>query len=164
MPLYICSLIATDPQPIPPNGYRLLRFPFGASESYDLWGMHQARQPDDSTITGWADDDRSGLIWPAVPGWASLTAVIQWEAGDYTELRDGFVRDPLGYTADPVNTTGTEHRPPSPGMQCWTKHHELFVDPAVPVAVRVSHNASTPRKVTHAQFKVAIHTDVATPN
>lgn len=161
--LHICSLIVNEPQAIPPGGYHVVRSPFGADESYDAWGMHQAVQPDGARVPDWRTDDRSGLIWPAVAGWATLTVNIHWEAGDYTELRDQFVRDPLGYGDDPVNTTATDHRPPSPGMQCFTKHHQLFTNPGVPLAVRVGHNASTPRRVVHAQFKVAIDDQVASP-
>ncbi|GAA2284852.1 hypothetical protein GCM10010145_56030 [Streptomyces ruber] len=157
MSVHVCSLILDEPQVIPQGGYQVVRFPFGAGESYDAHGMHQVAQPDGYQVTNWRTDDRAGLIWPAADGWGSLTAMIQWEAGDYTELRDQFVRDPLGLTGDPVNTTATDHRPPSPGMQCFTKHHEIFVHPGVPLAVRVSHNDSAPRRLLLAEFKLAIH-------
>src|SRR5690606_29693257 len=110
----------------------------------------------------WDSDDRAGLIWPAVEGWGELTANIHWESGSYTELRDRFVRDPLGL-AGGADSTGTDHRPPSPGMQCFTKKHSIFVRPGTPIALLVAHNASTPRKIVHAQFKLAIHDDVASP-
>ena len=154
MTVLVCSLIAPEPQTVPAGGYHLLRFPY-AGESYDAHGMHQPTQPDGGTSV--FPDGRSGLIWPSADGWGSLTAVIQWEAGDYTELRDQFVRDPLGLF-EPPDTTATEHRPPSPGMQCWSKHHEVFVHPGVPLGLRVSHNASSARRVVHAQLKLAIHT------
>lgn len=157
MPPIVCSLILEEPQTIPSGGYHVVRFPFGSAESYDDHGMHQA-QTTGYAITDWRTDDRSALIWPAAGGWADLTANIHWEPGNYTELRDQFVRDPLGYTSDPVNTTGTDHRPPSPGMQCFTKHHAIFVRPDVPIALRLAHNDSTSRHVVHAQFKLAIHT------
>ena len=83
-----------------------------------------------------------------------LTANVHWEPGDYSELRDRFVRDPLGVAPD---STATDHRPPSPGMQCFTKQHQMFVHPGVPLAFLVSHNDSVARKITHAQFKLAIH-------
>jgi hypothetical protein len=153
----VCSLITGEPQTIPAGGYHVVRFPFGGGESYDAHGMHQMLQPDGYQITNWRTDDRAGLIWPAADGWGSLTAVIQWEAGGYSELRDQFVRDPLGLTDDPVNTTATEHRPPSPGMQCWHKSHEIFVHPGVPLALRISHNDSRPRRMVLAEFKLAIH-------
>lgn len=160
MSVHVCSLISTVPQEIPSGGYHVLRFPF-AGESSDAWTMHELAKSG-YQITNWRTDDRSGLIWPSRYGWASLTAVIQWEYGDYDELRDQFVRDPLRFTSDPENTTATEHRPPSPGMQCFAKHHEIFANPDTPLAVRVSHNASSSRAVVLAQFKVAIH-DVAAP-
>jgi hypothetical protein len=158
VPVLVCSLITNQPQEIPTNGYHVVRFPYGSAESYDAHNMHPAEQPDGYTVAGWPTDDRSGLIWPTADGWGSLTAVIQWESGGYTELRDQFVRDPLGLTNDPVNTTATEHRPPSPGMQCWHKAHEIFVHPGVPLALRVSHNDSVPRRMVFAEFKLAVHT------
>lgn len=157
MTVHVCSLITAEPQTIPPGGYHTVRFPPSGGKSYDAHGMHQTTQPDGYQITDWQEDDRSALIWPAADGWGSLTAVIQWESGGYTELRDQFVRDPLGLTGDPVNTTATEHRPPSPGMQCWHKSHEIFVHPGVPLAVRVSHNDAVPRRLVFAEFKLAIH-------
>lgn len=159
MPVRVCSLIVSEPQTIPNDGsYRVVRFPYGGGESYDAHSMHSPEQPDGYVVGDWATDDRSGLIWPSEDGWGALTAVIQWEAGGYSELRDQFVRDPLSLTSDPVNTTGTDHRPPSPGMQCSTKHHEFFVHPGVPLALRVGHNDTVPRKLVFAQFKLAIHT------
>ena len=101
-------------------------------------------------------DDRAGLIWPAVSGWGVLTANVHWESGNYSELRDRFVRDPLGLSTG-YDSTATDHRPPSPGMQCFTKQHQMFVHPDVPLSFLVAHNASSPRKITHAQFKLAIH-------
>ena len=88
------------------------------------------------------------------------TFLIHVRAENYS-----LVRDPLNLTGQypPVgnspagNSTGTDHRPPSPGMQCFTKHHEFFVHPGMPLAFLVAHNASGSRKITHAQFKLAIH-------
>lgn len=158
MTVYVCSLKVETDQVIPNDGqYHVVRFPFGSSEPYDVYGMHQVAQPDGYTVTNWSGDDRAGLIWPFTDGWGSLTAIVQWESGDYTELRDQFVRDPLGLTSNPNDTTCTEHRPPSPGMQCWSKHHEFFVHPDTPLALRVAQNASSSRKVTLAEFKLAIH-------
>lgn len=159
MPLQVCSLIVDEARAVPADrAYHVVRFPFGGDESSDEHGMHQARQPDGVEVGDWRDDDRAGLIWPATDGWGVLTAMIQWERGDYTELRDQYVRDPLGLTADPANTTATDHRAPSPGMQCFTKHHELFVHAGVPLALRVRHNARSPRDLVLAEFKLAIHT------
>jgi len=154
--LLVCSLITSEPQEIPPGGYHVVRFPFGGGESYDAHGMHQMLQPDGYQITDWQADDRAGLIWPTVDGWGVLTANIHWEAGNYSELRDRFVRDPLGLSTG-YDSTATDHRPPSPGMQCFTKQHQMFVHPGTPVALLVAHTDSSPRRVTHAQFKLAIH-------
>lgn len=155
----VCSLILgnAEPQTIPNDGaYHVVRFPFD-TESYDVYEMHGSVQPDGGQVLDWRTSDRAGLIWPSRDGWGSLTAVIQWEAGDYTECRDQFVRDPLGLTSNPNDTTATDHRAPSPGIQCFSKHHEIFVHPGVPLALRVSHNASTPKKITLAEFKLAIY-------
>ncbi|MEU1802327.1 hypothetical protein [Streptomyces sp. NPDC019937] len=156
MAVQICSLIVAEPQVIPPGGYRVVRFPFGTAESYDALGMHQVAQPDGYTIKNWRTDDRAGLIWPAADGWGALTAMIQWEAGGYGELRDRFVRDPLGLSTG-ADSTATDHRPPSHGMQCFTKHHEMFVHPRTPLALMVSHNGSSPARLVLAEFKLAIH-------
>lgn len=153
--VHVCSLITGEPQTIPAGGYHIVRFSHDVGgESYDAHGMHEAAQPDGPPVTNWATDDRSGLIWPSVSGWGVLTANVHWESGGYWELRDRFVRDPLGVAPD---STATDHRPPSPGMQCFTKGHQLFVHPGVPLAFLVSHNDSVARKITHAQFKLAIH-------
>jgi hypothetical protein len=158
----VCSLKRDSevhgPQVIPPGPYTILRFPFGAAESYDRWTMHQAIQPDGYTVTDWEEDPRSGLIWPARAGWGELKAMIQWESGDYQELRDQFARDPLLLgSRTKVDTTATEHRPPSKGMQCWNKGHGMFVHPDTPLAVRVAHDDSKPRAVVLAEFKLVIH-------
>ncbi|WP_415925406.1 hypothetical protein [Streptomyces sp. ME19-01-6] len=64
-----------------------------------------ARQPDGHVIKSWDADGRSGPIWPSASGWGQLYAMIQWEAGSYPELRDQYVRDPLGLTSTPNDTT-----------------------------------------------------------
>ncbi|GGY17708.1 hypothetical protein [Streptomyces djakartensis] len=158
----VCSLKVDTPQPIAPgSGYKVVRFPFGAAESSDRFEMHQAAQPDGYVVSDWATDDRSGLIWPAKTGWGQLYAMIHWEApsgtGGYTELRDQFVRDPLGLTPDPGDTTATEHRAPSPGGQYFTKSHGIFVAPGTPLALRVTHNDANARLLTLAEFKLVIH-------
>lgn len=153
MTVFVCSLIAGESQLIPPGGYHVVRFPFGG-ESADAHGMHEPVQPGGPPIVSWKSDDRSGLIWPCVDGWGVLTANVHWEPGGYDELRDRFVRDPFGEAPD---STATDHRAPSPGMQCFTKQHQLFVHAGTPLAFLVSHNDSVPRKVTHAQYKLAIH-------
>ncbi|MDH6189110.1 hypothetical protein M2168_002142 [Streptomyces sp. CZ24] len=154
----VCSLKVDVNQVIPDDGgYHVVRFPFGSGESSDRWEMHQVQQPDGYVVTNWAADDRSGLIWPARSGWGHLYAMIQWESGPYTELRDQYVRDPLGLTSDPMNTTATDHRPPSPGMQCFTKSHGIFVNPSVPLALRVGQNAGRPVNLVLAEFKLVIY-------
>ncbi|MEU5580924.1 hypothetical protein ABZ791_30070 [Streptomyces huasconensis] len=152
MTVLVCSLKVDIPQTITAGGYHVVRFPY-ADQSYDEWAMHTAVQRDGRAVTSWSTDDRSGLIWPDTTGWATLTALIQWEPGDYRELRDRFVRDPLGA----YDSTATDHRPPSPGMQCFTKQHQMFVSPDVPVSLLVAHDASGPRRLTLAEFKLAIH-------
>jgi hypothetical protein len=153
----VCSLKRDINQLIPPGSvYTIVRFPFGSTESYDAYGMHQTAQPDGYTITNWDTDDRSGLIWPSVSGWGHLYAMIQWEAGDYTELCDQYVRDPLGLNS-PADTTATDHRPPSSGIQAFTKSHGIFVHPSTPLALRVAHNDTVARNVTLAEFKLVIH-------
>jgi hypothetical protein len=160
MPISVCSLIVEEPQSIPADGkYHLLRFPFGGGESSDEFGMHQMVQPDNYTITDWRTDDRSGLIWPSVGGWGSLTGVIYWAAGDYDELRDRFVRDPLSLPGSTsYDSTATEDFPPTPGGQFRHKCHEMFVHPGTPIGLLVKHDASASVDVTFAEFKLAIHT------
>ncbi|MCP3770221.1 hypothetical protein [Streptomyces sp. MAR25Y5] len=158
----VCSLKTATHQLVQPGStYRVMRFPFGAAEPADRFGMHQAVQPDGYVVSDWATDDRSGLIWPSKAGWGHLHAMIQWEAagspGGYTELRDQFVRDPLGLTANPDDTTATEHRAPTPGGQYYVKNHGVFVTPGTPLALRVAHNDAAPRLVTLAEFKLVIH-------
>ncbi|KAF4408871.1 MULTISPECIES: hypothetical protein [Streptomyces] len=156
MPVHVCSLMVNEPRSVPADGeYHILRFPYGGNESYDAHGMHQAAQPDGSSSS--YPDARSGLIWPAVEGWGSLTAMIFWEPGDYTEVRDRFVRDPLGL-ADGYDSTATEDNARTPGGQYRHKHHEIFVYPGTPLALLVRHNGSSAATVSHAQFKLAIHT------
>ncbi|WP_304452918.1 hypothetical protein [Nocardiopsis sp. YSL2] len=162
MALYVCSLIRSTDQLIPPNQYTIVRFPFGAAESYDAWDMHQVAQPDGYSITSWDTDGRSGLIWPHVTGWGWLTAMVFWEGGSYSETRDRFVRDPLNLSTG-YDSTATEDEQPTPGGQYKSKHHEMFVHPGTPVAFLVKHNDSVSRRITHAQFKLAIEADVAVP-
>jgi hypothetical protein len=153
----VCSLINAEPQTIPPGGdYHIVNFPFGGGESYDAHGMHQMAQPDGYQITDWPADERSGLIWPSTDGWGVLTVNLHWESGNYTELRDRFVRDPLNVSTG-YDSTATDHRAPSPGMQCFTKQHQMFVHPGTPIALLVGHNATSPRRLVLAEFKLAIH-------
>ncbi|MHA4814695.1 hypothetical protein ACXZ65_10115 [Streptomyces aculeolatus] len=155
MAVYICSLIVDEPQVIPADGeYHIVRFPYGGRESFDAHGMHQAAQPDGKRSS--YPDRRSGLIWPSREGWGSLTAMVFWEKGDYTEVRDRFVRDPLGL-AGGYDSTATEDHAGTPGGEYRHKHHELFVRPRTPLAFLVRHNGGRSARITHAQFKLAIH-------
>ena len=155
MAVYVCSLILNEPQTIPADGkYHIVRFPYGSAESYDEHRMHQVEQPDGGRSS--YPDERSGLIWPAVDGWGSLTAMVFWEPGNYTEVRDRFVRDPLNL-AGGYDSTATEDYARTPGGQYRHKHHEMFVHPGTPLGFLVRHNASTAQRISHAQFKLAIH-------
>lgn len=163
MSALFCSLAVSPDQLIPPTTYTLVKFPYGTAESTDAWGMHQETQPGGAVSA--FPDDRSALIWPAIEGLGHLTANIHWEAasaeGPYDELRDQFVRDPLGLLAPP-DYTATDHRTPTPGQQFFTKHHELVVRPNVPLGLLVYHNDKAPRRITYAQLKLSIH-PLATP-
>lgn len=153
--VHVVSIKVDIPQPVPDDGnYHVVRFPYPSS-SYDAWSMHQPVQPDGRAVTNWKTDDRSGLIWPAVAGWGVLTSLIYWEAGNYSELRDRYVRHPLD--PDAYDSTATEHRVPSPGIQCFAKKHEMFVRPDVPIALLVAQDAGSSRKLTLAELKLAIH-------
>lgn len=154
----VASLKTDIPQSIPGDGqYHVVRFPFGAAESYDAHNMHQATQPDGYVVTSWAQDDRSGLIWPAAAGWGDLYGLMYWEGADYTEVRSRFVRDPLSL-AGGYDSTCTEDDNPTPGGQYRAKSWGVFVDPGTPLALLVRHNASQPVDLTLAEFKLAIHT------
>ena len=162
MSLYVCSLGFKPPagqeQVIPPGGgYTLLRLPFGTQENADPWDMHSRAR--DGRAIAYADPD-SGLIHPAVAGWGTLELNIIWLDGDYTELRDVFVRDPLGAAPDP---TAYAHRARTPGENCFDKVHGLLVRPGVPLGVQVAHDGPSAAKVRMIQFKLAIQDDVALP-
>ncbi|MEV0115885.1 hypothetical protein AB0H77_21990 [Streptomyces sp. NPDC050844] len=156
MTVLVCSLKSITSQPIEPGRYAIVRFPFGEAESTDTHRMHQAAQPDGAHVTAWASDDRSGLIWPAAAGWGTLHALVYWETGDYSEVRSRFVRDPLGLSTG-HDSTCTEDDPPTPGGQYRAKTWGLFVDPRTPLALMVRHDDSQARRVTLAEFKLAIH-------
>lgn len=158
MSVQFCSLgfkpaAETDWQTIPPGpGYTLLRFPYGAQENEDAWDMH-SRAHGKKLVT-YADPE-SGLIVPASVGLGVLELNIIWADGDYTELHDTFVRDPLGQKPDP---TAYNHRPRTAGENCFVGLHYLLVRPSTPLGVQVAHNSPTPARVRMAQFKLAIHT------
>jgi hypothetical protein len=167
MPVDVCSLKVAIPQLIQPDTWTIVRFPFDATgESTDTLNMHSATRPaPGGPVADWSTDDRSGLIWPSRAGWGELKGIAQWAAAgaqlnpmDATEYRDQFVRNPLSYAgAGPaVDTTATDHRPPTPGGQFFTKSWGIFVDPTVPLAMRVYHNASEALNLTLAEFKLSI--------
>lgn len=156
----VCSLINKDVQDIAPGAWTVVRFPFGKGESTDVHNMHPASHPiaGDVPADEWHRHDRSGLIWPSRSGWADLYAMAQWEADSGPrEYRDQFVRDPLGYTGSPEDTTATDHRPPSVGMQCFTKTWGMYVNQDTPLALRVRHDGGSSARLVFAEFKLAIH-------
>ena len=153
----VLSLKTTHPQLIPPRTWTVVRFPYDG-ESYDALGMHEPIQTfDDYEVRDWQRDDRSGLAWPHHAGWVRLYAMVQWEPasriGGYRSLHDQFARDPLGLTTG-LDTTATDQRPPTDGMQSFCKAWGLFANPMTPLALRVWHNDRRPRRVTLAEFKV----------
>lgn len=76
-------------------------------------------------------------------------------------MRDRFARDPLGINRPP-DGTATEDYAPTPGGQYRHKSHEIFVRPDVPLGFLVRHSGTGgPRKIRHAQFKLAVMSDVA---
>lgn len=160
MTVYFTSLgfkpEAGQEQVIPSGPYTTLRFPYGAQENSDPWDMHPRVQPGGRVAT-YADAD-SGLIWPVVGGIGQLELNIIWMDADYTELRDVFVRDPLGAAPDP---TAYDHRSRTPGENCFTKTHGLIVKRGVPLAVQVAHDGTGPARVRMAQFKLTVFADVA---
>lgn len=167
MPTDLCSLKVAIPQLIPPNVWTIVRFPFDATgESTDTLNMHSATRPaPGGPVADWSTDDRSGLIWPSRSGWGVLLGIAQWAAAgvqadpsDGTEYRDQFVRNPLSFpgAGTAVDTTATDHRAPTPGGQFFTKQWGINVDPTVPLALRVQHNASAALNLTLAEFKLSI--------
>ncbi|MFC4495092.1 hypothetical protein ACFPA8_13225 [Streptomyces ovatisporus] len=144
------------------DGYHLVRFPYDG-ESYDPWKMHD---PDNG---GGDSEDfphaRSGLIYPSHEGWGVLSAMVHWEKdGDPHEYRARFVRDPLG---DGYDSTATSDAAETGGGQYKSYVWQFFVHPETPLGLKVSARGTGDTKVAtplmHAQFKLAIHTDVMEP-
>ncbi|MGA4847915.1 hypothetical protein ACOBQB_17305 [Streptomyces sp. G5(2025)] len=172
MSVAICSLkwdaAQDEPQRIryDSDGYHLVRFPYGADEeSYDPWHMHDPAKG--GTGPARFPSPRSGLIWPSHDGWGVLSALVFWKPdGDPTEYRARFVRDPLGL-ATGYDSTGTTDSAPTRGSQFRSYVWQMFVHPEIPVGLKISARGvgdvrlATP--LTHAQFKLAIHTDVIRP-
>ena len=141
---------AGQEQVVPTGVYTMLRFPYGAQENADPWDMHSRVHA--GRIVTYADPE-SGLIVPRSAGIGCLELNIIWTDSDYAELRDVFVRDPLGPEPD---FTGYDHRARTPGENCFTKVHWLVVRPGVPLGVQVAHDGTTAAKVRMAQFKLTI--------
>lgn len=160
MSLYVCSLLMDGTLAVPVAGddYYLVRFPYGAAESWDPHNMHTSVQP--RSVTSVYPDQRSGLIWPTCSGWATLTAIVFWEPGTSSEYRARFVRDPLNLTTG-YDSTATTDEAPTPGGQYKHYSHQMFVHPNTPVGFMVKHAASSPLDITLAEFKMAIDPDVA---
>jgi len=156
MSVFVCSLKVDTPQLVRPGAYTIVRFPFGALESKDDYRMHQMVQPDGYEVTDWRTDDRAGLIWPAVDGWGVLSAMVQWEKGGYREVGARFVRDPLGLSTG-WDATATDERAPSPGRQRATHLWQMDVHSQTPLSLQVCHDDTVARKLTLAEFKLAIH-------
>lgn len=161
----VCSLKVEINQAIPPNTWTVVRIPYSLDgESTDVMNMHSPDRAPGGPVTDWATDDRSGLVWPSRSGWANLYGMVQWKAptgltapASGPEYKDQFIRDPFEYTTvNPADTTATNHRPPSPGMQCFTTTWGIFVDPDVPLALRVAHNLSGPLELETVELKLAV--------
>lgn len=160
MPTYVCSLKMDQPQSIPAgSGYTIVRFPF--DESYDPHDMHPQVQPDTGQAVDYASP-RAGLIWPAHDAWARLDALLYWEAGDYDEVRDRFVRDPLDLSTG-YDSTCTEDRQATVGGQFNAKSWPMFVHPGTPLAVLVRHNAPVAVRLMLAELKLSYHLDPVLP-
>lgn len=148
-----CSLkFAPDQiQMIAPGDYQIVRFPFD-QESSDVYDLHPQVQPDTGqSVT--LSSQRAGLIWPAHSRWARLWGLLYWADGPYTEVRDRFVRDPLGLSSG-YDSTCTEDHAETPGGQYIAKSWEIKTYPGTPVALMVRHNASTPVRLDFAEFKM----------
>ncbi|POX37679.1 hypothetical protein C3486_27080 [Streptomyces sp. Ru73] len=148
------------------DGYHLVRFPYGESdESYDPWRMHDPANggsPDSAF-----PDERSGLIWPSHEGWGVLSAMVFWAADSRpNEYRARFVRDPLS-TGSGYDSTATTDTWKTGGGQYKTYMWQIFVHPGTPLGLKISArgpgDTKVPAPITHAQFKLAIHTDVKRP-
>ncbi|MEU6117736.1 hypothetical protein ABZ840_24705 [Streptomyces sp. NPDC047117] len=148
------------------DGYHLVRFPYGESdESYDPWRMHDPANGGGSASA--FPDARSGLIWPSHEGWGVLSAMVFWAADSRpNEYRARFVRDPLN-TGSGYDSTATTDTWKTGGGQYKTYMWQIFVHPGTPIGLKISARGSGDTKVavpiTHAQFKLAIHTDVKRP-
>ncbi|HEV7625182.1 MAG TPA: hypothetical protein VGO89_01645 [Streptomyces sp.] len=145
------------------DGYHLVRFPYDG-ESYDPWKMH------DPANGGGEDpaefpERRSGLIYPSHEGWGIVSAMVHWKKdGDPHEYRARFVRDPLGEDYDSTATTDAAE---TGGGQYKAYVWQFFVHRNTPIGIKISARGKGDEKIAtpllHAQFKLAIHTDVIVP-
>lgn len=145
------------------DGYYLVRFPYGEEESYDPWNMHAASRGAAESAS--FPDPSSGLIHPSHDGWGIASAMVHWQKdGDPHEYRARFVRDPLG---DSYDSTATTDAAETGGGQYKSYVWQFFVYKDVPLGLKVSARGNDDTKIAtplmHAQFKLAIHTDVITP-
>ncbi|MFI6939771.1 hypothetical protein ACIBI4_10890 [Streptomyces sp. NPDC050418] len=142
------------------DGYHLVRFPYGEDqESYDPWGMHSPAKG------GRFPDAGSGLIHPSHEGWGVLSALVFWEPrSGAKEYRARFVRNPLTGAYDSTATTDSAA---TGGGQYRSYMWQMFVHKGTPVGLKISARGSGDSRLTvplmHAQFKLAIHTEVLTP-
>ncbi|MFP3990254.1 hypothetical protein U9R90_22845 [Streptomyces sp. E11-3] len=172
MAVAVCSLLwdATrfGPQKITydSDGYHLVRFPYEESaESYDPWQMHAPAHGGD-TLSRFPDP-RSGLIWPSHEGWGVLSALMFWRPDSRPhEYRWRFVRDPLSLSTG-YDSTATTDSTETGGGQYRSYVWQIFVRPGTPLGLKISARGRGDTKIAaplmHAQFKLAIHTDVLTP-
>lgn len=149
------------------DGYHLVRFPYTVSgESYDPWKMHDTSQGGSKASK--YPDARSGLIWPSHDGWGVLSAMVFWASDAKTlEYRARFVRDPLNSSTG-YDATATSDSTPTRGGQYRSYMWQMFVQRGTPLGLKVSARGTRDAKMTTpltlAEFKLAIHTNVKTPN
>lgn len=151
----VCSLKTKSgvKQSIPPGpDYTIVRFPFDGQESSDSHDLHPVLQPDTAESITYTSP-RAGLIWPAHTAWADLYGMLYWDAGNYTELRDRFVRDPLNLSSG-YDSTCTEDHNVTPGGSYIAKAWGLRAYVGTPLALMVKHNSSGPVNLAFAEFKV----------
>ncbi|MGH3312339.1 MAG: hypothetical protein ACRDP3_17430 [Streptomyces sp.] len=144
------------------DGYHLVRFPY-EGESSDPWRMHDPANGGGHPAT--FPDPRSGLIYPSHEGWGLVSAMVHWEKdAEPHEYRARFVRDPLG---DGYDSTATTDAAVTGGGQYKAYMWQFFVHPGTPIGLKISARGTGDTKIatalTHAQLKLAIHTDVITP-
>ncbi|MER5252939.1 hypothetical protein [Streptomyces sp. NPDC002855] len=164
MALYICSLVMNAAQTVPSqSAYYNVRFDY-ETPTADHWEMHRPNQPDGGTSV--SGDERSSLIWPQVAGWATVIGYAVWNYNASwsatQEVRAQFCRDPLNLTTG-ADSTATVDDANTPGGQYKHYMHQMFVSPNTPVSFQLKHQSGVPAVISHAQFKMAIESDVAYP-